>query len=196
MACKFLSLMLPNKVGDLPDPLVDIFCWEGSWVAAPAMWKLLVKACAELASRNPWHAATCLRAAGLCVQSVDLGDVSGPCTDEFLCGSCATWWPSKGSLAQHRRRAHGDDALALAARSVAIGTVCPACGIDFFSRIRVCRHLKWGAAACREALLEGSLPVECPEDVGAADARDRALRTARRHVGLSAVAGPWVRRGG
>ncbi len=70
------------------------------------------------------------------------------------------------------------------------------CGVILFFNVRVCRHLKWGAAACKEALLSGALPQALPEEILSADLRDRDLRVARRKVGLSAVAGPRVRRGG
>ena len=162
--------------------------------------KGLEVACESLRSgcqrQNPWHAASCLRVAGLQVQSVEGPEPVEMSTDEFLCSSCGTWWPSRGSLAQHRRRAHNDVAFAVAARTAATSHVCPSCGIDFFSRVRVCRHLKWGAAACREALLSGALPAESPEEVFLADERDRAMRAARRKCGMSAVAGPRVYRGG
>ncbi len=112
----------------------------------------------------------------------------------FLCELCGKWWPLKGSVAQHRRRAHGDLGLAESARAVVTGFVCPACGKDFFSRIRVCRHLKWGASLHRDMLEAGVLPIAPAEEVLAADAADRALRHARRKVGLSSVAGPRVSR--
>ena len=194
-SCKFLALVLPSKVASLPDPLLDIFAWEEAWRSAPGMWRLLVKACARAAGDNPWQAAACLREAGLNVQSVDVGDGDDD-IDEFLCSDCGTWWPSKGSLVQHRRRAHGDTGLADLARSVAIDSVCPACGVIVFSRVRVCRHLKWGAAGCKEAMMSGALLQASPEAVILADQQDRALRVARRKVGLSAVAGPRVSRGG
>ena len=190
-SCGVIRMLVPAKVASLPDPAVDILAWEASWRAAPGAWKLLVKAAVRVASKCPWKTADVLRAVGLNVQSVVLSE--GP-SDEFLCELCCKWWPSKGSLAQHRRRAHGDLGLAESARAVVTGSVCPACGKDFFSRIRVCRHLKWGASLCRDMLDAGALPSAPVEEVLAADATDRALRIARRKAGLSSVAGPRVSR--
>ena len=73
-------------------------------------------------------------------------------------------------------------------------SVCPACGKEYFSRIRVCRHLKWGSSHCRAMLEAGVLPIAPPEAVAAADAADRVLRVARRGAGMSSVAGPRVSR--
>ena len=150
-----------------------------------------MKAAVRVACRCPWKTADVLRSVGLNVQSVVLSD--GP-SDEFLCSVCCKWWPSKCSLAQHRRKAHGDLGRAESARAVATGSVCTACGKDFYSRIRVCRHLKWGAALCREMLEAGVLPTAPAEEILAADAADRVLRIARHKAGLSSVAGPWVSR--
>ena len=190
-SCGVIRLLLPTKVASLPDPGVDILAWEASWRAAPGTWKLLVKAAVRVASSCPWKTADALRAVGLNVQTVALSEDP---SDECLCNLCGQWWPSRGSLAQHRRKAHRDVGLAEAARSVVTDSVCPACGKEYFSRIRVCRHLKWGSAACRALLDAGVLPVAPAEAVVVADAADRVLRTTRRRAGLSSVAGPRVTR--
>jgi hypothetical protein len=124
-SCGVIRKLVPAKVSSLPDPAVDILAWECSWRSSPGMWKLLVKAAVRVASVCPWKTADTLRSADLNVQSVVLEE--GP-TDEFLCDLCSRWWPSRCSLAQHRRKAHGDVGLAESARSVAVGSVCPACG--------------------------------------------------------------------
>ena len=114
-SCGVIRMLVPAKVASLPDPAVDILAWEASWRAAPGAWKLLVKVAVRVASKCPWKTADVLRSVGLNVQSVVLSE--GP-SDEFLCELCCKWWPSKGSLAQHRRRAHGDLGLAESARAV------------------------------------------------------------------------------
>ncbi len=103
--------------------------------------------------------------------------------------------PLKGGLALHRIRANGDDGPTKLARSVVVGSICPACGVDFHSRIRVCRHLRHGASACVLACANGLLPVFSPGEVLAADERDRLEWAARRKAGVRDFAGPKVIRG-
>ena len=193
--CRFLKLALPTKLAELPDPDVDPFAWEDSWSAAPGAWRQLLKACGRRAAEDPWRTAAWLRAAGLALVSVDSLELPPADADELLCELCGRWWASKGALAQHRRRAHDDVELAAAARVVTLGPVCSAYGVNFHTRIRVCRHLKWGASSCQSAFRSGLLPTSPLEAVLAADLADRSLRQARRKAGFSAVAGPRVRRG-
>ena len=138
---------------------------------------------------------SCSSEGGLTSWTVDAGADEREDADEFLCAACAAWFPSKGSLALHGIRAHGDDGPTRLARSVIVGTVCPVCGTEFQSRIRVCRHLRHGASACVSACASGLLPAFPAEEIRAADERDRLERAARRMAGVRDVAGPRVIRG-
>ncbi len=73
--------------------------------------------------------------------------------------------------------------------------MCPACGMNFRSRLKVCRHLRHGAAACVLACSSGLLPAFSEEEIRAADERDPLERAARRRAGVRDMAGPRVIRG-
>ncbi len=95
----------------------------------------------------------------------------------------------------HAIRAHGNDGSWRLARSCAVGSVCPFCNVDVHNRIRLCRHLRHGAAKCVAASSSGLLPAQPPEEVEAANDRDRLERAARRKAGVRDAAGPHVIRG-
>ncbi len=115
--------------------------------------------------------------------------------DEFMFATCGVLFPTWGQLFLHGIRAHGDDGPMRLVRSVVVGPVCPACGVNFHSRFGVCRHLRYGAAACVLACSSGQLPVFSEAEIQAADERDRLERAVRRRAGARDMAGPRVLRG-
>ena len=149
------------------------------------------------AASDPWAASRALVAAGLASWTVGSEAEVQVDADEFLCAACSAWFPARGQLSLHGIRAHGGDGPTRLVRSVVVGPICPACGVNFHSRLRVCRHLRHGAAACVLACASGQLPVFSEAEILAADERDRLERAVRHsRAGVRDMAGPRVIRGG
>ena len=120
----------------------------------------------------------------------DIGQASS--TDgEFLCVDCGHEARTLARLKLHRLRVHG---VRRAARQFVVDSVCPACGGDFRSRLRVLKHLERGASACQAALASGRLPVFSAEAIAAADATDALARRAAKDRGVWPESGPPARR--
>jgi hypothetical protein len=86
----------------------------------------------------------------------------------------------------HGGAVHGRRAVE---RQLVIGTVCPSCPMDFRTRRRARKHLRYGASACVEAARAGLLPVHEATAVAAADRPGAAARLSARRRGVEAGAG-------
>ena len=93
----------------------------------------------------------------------------------LTCPACGKQCKGPQGLAAHSRRKHGRK---MTARSFCIGSVCPACGVDYHTRPRALHHLQFSSKACRAAMLAGELPECSAEEISAADLRDRIARKA------------------
>ncbi len=104
--------------------------------------------------------------------------------DELLCAVCGKWFTTLTGLHQHSAMVHREFAATARARQSVTGSVCPVCGGDYRSRVRLVRHLVHGSAACVAACAAGVLPVLDPQRVAEADECDRSARAKRRKAGL------------
>ena len=191
-ACMALWQLLPTKLSSMPCPATSMAAWEEFWTAFPMEWAGLLALALKTAALDPWKADAALDGTGMTRWTVEQGEQEDP--DCFMCGHCDRWFATPGGATQHRIRAHGVGVRTDLARACCVSQVCPACGADFRSRIRVLRHLAHGAADCMAACIGGSLPRHTEEEIAAADERDRLERAAKRKRGLRDVAGlPFVR---
>ena len=84
---------------------------------------------------------------------------------------------SPEGLGSHKARMHQHRCRT---RMFVSGSRCPACGVDFGSRMRARFHLKSGARRCREAFLNDMLTPLSPEAQAAADKQEaEEVRVAR-----------------
>ena len=155
-------------------------------------------------------AAVCVRsspwAAGLVMEQCPLlcagreDDAHASDDDEHMCMLCGLTLPNATSAHHHMARVHGrghDTEV----KPFCPDAVCPVCGTDFRSRLRVIAHLRsrptvagsaggWrrgAAGACRALLLEGDYPRLSADEQLAADERDRLHRKACRTAGISVL---------
>ena len=104
--------------------------------------------------------------------------------DELLCDVCGKWFSTLTGLHQHAAMVHREFAATARARQSVTGSVCPVCGGDFRSRVRLIRRLVHGAAACVAACAKGLLPRLDPQRIAEADQHDCQARAKRRKAGL------------
>jgi hypothetical protein len=98
----------------------------------------------------------------------------------FACEVCGAAYPSKQGLGLHRQRCFG---YALPIRTMAWGSRCPLCSVEFCSRLRLIQHLAYDSKSCRTEFLDGeplSLPMEV---IKALDKRDAEGARADRRAG-------------
>ena len=93
----------------------------------------------------------------------------------LTCPECGKQRKGQQGLAAHQRRKHG---RRMTARSVCVGSVCPACGVDYHTRPGALHHLQFSSKACRTAMLAGELPEFIAEEISAADLQDRVAQKA------------------
>jgi len=113
----------------------------------------------------------------------------------FRCGFCpparARCCRTHGALRSHEQRAHG---VGCPVRPYVTSSRCPACGLEYHTRLRALHHARYSSPVCRRRILAGELPRPPPCELHAADEADRpALRTAARagtSACLAAVPGP------
>ncbi len=111
----------------------------------------------------------------------------------ILCGLCVS---SAVGTHHHPSGAHGLGAVT-AVKPVCPGSVCPACGTDFWLSFRVVVRMRQhtgvasGSGAggfCRQAVLSGAFPRMDGDQMAAADEADRVHRKACRAAGISCLA--------
>ena len=120
-----------------------------------------------------------------------VGDPAAPESesDEFLCGLCSLTFKSANGGRTHRAKVHGTSRGAFF-RNLIVGTKCPACCIDFRSRLRVLHHLGQSGTGCAVLLEEGLVLNPSPAQVAAADLQDRAHRKRCCSNGVHELSGP------
>jgi hypothetical protein len=182
--------MLPDKLASLPAPAVDPAAWEAVWRRCPAGGAALVRLLHLRVRQDPAAALVVMRAAPLLSHHADELDEEDP--DEFLCGHCPRTFATFAGAQTHRARAHNLTGADCIRRSV-IGSACPACNVDFRSRVRVISHLRLrqdAVGACRAAVLTGRFANFTEEQVQAADEADLVHRRACRRTGRHPAHGP------
>ena len=185
----FMQMVLPDKLGALPDPREDLQPWANLWSQFGGPWRGLLKLFLAAGRKDPARCSALAMAAG-CEPppgaAPDGAEEAGKRCDE-----CSRVCASAGGLAAHRARVHGHRAVE---REVVLTSTCPACGTDFRTRRRARIHVRYGAAACRAALPAGVLLPGSADAVTAADAAQAAVAQADRRVSWSAGAGlPAIR---
>ena len=190
-SCAALKQILPDKLADLPDPEVEPWAWQHVWTQFPAEWASLIKLAFLLrAALHPWKADAALSGTTLTCWTCRAVTEREEAEDEYLCSTCGKWLPSEQACKMHSIRQHGADERTLRAQRACIGSICPACGVDFHTWTRAVRHLVHGARACVEACASGALPAHCPVLVTAAVERGRILTAVLRRRGERPWAGP------
>ena len=91
----------------------------------------------------------------------------GPLPNQQWCGPCRRAFGSSRALATHLFAVHGRVARY---RWVLQGTVCRACGLEFFSPLRLAQHLRT-ATECVEAMIRGGLATDPAPGIGSLAAR-------------------------
>ncbi len=164
--------------------------WEQFWSSHARPWRCLFRLALSRAAANPWQADAALAEAGASRRTVQTHEDEA---DEFTCGLYGRWLLSLAAVTMHGIRAHGSQGDAARARATVVGSICPNCGIDFWSRPRLLRNLSHGAKGCIDAIRSGAIPAAAPADV-AANEHDRLERAGRRKHGFRDMAGrPVVR---
>ena len=187
-----LKAMLPGKLEEFPQPTVEPAMWEQFWTKWPAQWKQLIK---QFLAKVAADEAAFLRACAAQGIRPMAGQMPGEIAEEdladdgWMCGDCGQLFATHSRLAAHRGRLHGHrDPLRL---KVACSQ-CPFCDVDFITRLRLRRHLSWGAAACVRRVPElMELPASMVEE---ADAKERHEANEAKRNGLDKTAGPPIRR--
>ena len=162
----------------------------------------LLKLAAERVRRNSWEAKLVMdKCPLLCAgRDGDEGDACHSGDDEHMCMLCGLALPSLTAANDHMARIHGcgHDTEVL---PLCPDAVCPVCGTDFRSRLRVIAHLRaratvqatagsWrrgAAGACRALLLAGGYPRMSEAELLAANESDRLHRKACRAAGISVL---------
>ena len=69
--------------------------------------------------------------------------------EEWMCGLCGACFASSAALGSHRARLHE---YRCPLRQKVKGTECGTCGKEFWTRLRLRTHIKYGNRVCREAV--------------------------------------------
>ena len=143
-------------LAELPDPRANLAAWEQLWSKWPHQWVLLVKRAEAI-----WRS------------------IRRPCESDpyeaqpsvFHCDQCQWCGATRQALRMHKTRAHNAQELQ---RSWVVGSRCPACSSEFWTRARLRQHLsRQGSQMCRMFFLLGGHTPD-PAAVEAADLADRA----------------------
>ena len=108
MSCKTSQLLLADKLGTLPCPLVLPAAWQQLWLQHAGAWAALLRLAACRAARDPlaaevaWHG---LKVARWSLRSVE-EEAAAADVDEFMCEACGRWFCSVAAVKLHRVRAH------------------------------------------------------------------------------------------
>ena len=113
-------------------------------------------------------------------------DAAGDSDEERLCVECGRDFVSLRALFSHMRHAHGRRDPA---RDKLTGSVCPACGSEFWMRDRLLRHVRT-VPSCRVVVL--GLPDLAPHVAAEQDAVGREHLRSNRRAGRHMLAGPPV----
>ena len=109
---------------------------------------------------------------------------------------CGKWCVGEAGLAAHSHWVHAAQGPLARARACLVGSLCPTCGGEFRTRVRLLRHAAHGANACVAAVQAGLLPPLPAATVAAANAADKLSRAAGRksgqrdHAGLAFLPAP------
>ena len=176
--------VMGDRVSELPCPRSDVEPWERLWCGFPRAWKSLVAQFLEkVAQSEPDFLAACARA------NIETASSSIAVDDEeWMCLTCFACFSTEGRVAIHRAHAHD---VSCALRERVRGSVCPFCGNDYRSRLRLRTHLIRGARSCVEQAM--SLPI-LPLDVCEEEQRkERGEASAARKAGINPLKGPPMR---
>ena len=164
-----LKRAAPKKLEELPPFEADLQKWIVLWTRFPRQWAQLVK----LLPLNDYDD-----------EVDDLPDAL------VICEICSKRFSSARALAVHRSRAHGKKRLA---PQLVDGSTCPACLIDFRTRLRLSHHLEYSSPKCLEIVASEIPPLslERARELAAIDASQRR-RAKKGGVSFLAVGVPCI----
>ena len=117
-------------------------------------------------------------------EKVFMAESGVPTDDVFACRLCPQGrvraFPDQRSMISHQMRQHGHRKLAR--QYCSDSGVCPACGLNFYSRIRCIEHLS-RAQKCKADMQDGRLTMLHADGIAEFDAADASLFAAARKQG-------------
>ncbi|CAK0907861.1 unnamed protein product, partial [Prorocentrum cordatum] len=184
---RHLAAAFPAETQALGDPFHFPAAWREFILSEPARWRRLCHAFRACPCKAPQSQAAMRRQRGK--QPAPLGRVTAP-VPTLTCPDCQRECRGPKGLAAHRRHAHG---IKMQARFHILGTECPACSKDFYTRPRALHHLQFSSKQCRARMMQGYLPAFSASQVAEADRADAASnrgRTARGETRTRALCPP------
>jgi len=187
IAMRLMKAMLATKLAEFPDPRCSPHFWEDWWTRWPAQWRALVALFLKQTVTRPADFAFSVQE--LRGQQPESDERDAPALDGWMCMICPTspTFATHAAFLHHQNHSHGRKREG---RFFCLGSVCPACGIDFRHRLRALEHLYRGARACVQAVADGSLHRFSDAEVAAADLADQQYRSRCSKQGRSALQGP------
>ena len=184
---RHLAAAFPAETQALGDPFHFPAAWREFVLSEPARWRRLCHAFRACPCEAPQSQAAMRRQRGK--QPAPLRRVTAP-VPTLTCPDCQKECRGPKGLAAHRRHAHG---IKMQARFHILGTECPACSREFYTRPRALHHLQFSSKQCRARMMQGDLPAFSASQVAEADRADAASnrgRTARGETRTRALCPP------
>ena len=98
------------------------------------------------------------------------------------CEKCDRFFGSARTLRAHCRAAHGEVSWT---STWIVDTVCPVCGVQFWSTYRLRRHLDKGSLACAMQLRLGDYARPSEEEISLARQAESVARRAAKKAGVT-----------
>ena len=180
-----MKIILHNTLDTLPDPARAPAEWENMWVSYPSQWRSLVQKFQTTAAKSEGDFLNACRSVG--VQIPDHDSYEGA-DEEWMCGDCGKCFSTQAMVWSHRAKMHG---YRDPTRLKVAGAICPNCGVDHRSRLRLRRHLH-RTQSCLDMVAE--LPDLAPEQLAEEEAMEAAQTKAAKRAGERPDAGPPCKR--